>query len=93
MRKTVAQQIKEVRTKNKLSQDRFAKKIGVTGKTVSAYETGRCMPPLKVLENIANIYDASVITITDIKRDELSNKLREIQKHLEDVKKIIDLSI
>jgi DNA-binding XRE family transcriptional regulator len=29
-----------------MSQDRFGKKIGVSGKTISAYETGKITPTL-----------------------------------------------
>jgi len=56
----VGEMIKQIREERNLSQKRFGRKIGLTGKSISAYETGRCSPPLKVLENISNVYDVSL---------------------------------
>ena len=43
----IAQKIKNIRLLKNLSQDRFGKKIGKSGKTISAYESGRCVPTLR----------------------------------------------
>jgi len=49
-----ALKIKRTRLDKNMSQHRFGEKIGVSGKTISSYETGRAAPPLKVLEKMAD---------------------------------------
>ena len=49
-------QIRSVRVDLGLSQKRFGTKVGVSSKAISSYETGRCMPSLKVLKNISEMY-------------------------------------
>ena len=53
-------QIKRIRQDSGMSQNRFGEKIGISGKTISAYETGRITPPLKVLERITVTYGIDV---------------------------------
>jgi transcriptional regulator with XRE-family HTH domain len=50
-------EIKKLRKELNLSQRRFGEKVGISGKTVSAYETGRIVPPLRVMEKIASTYN------------------------------------
>ncbi|HSX39694.1 MAG TPA: helix-turn-helix transcriptional regulator [Candidatus Saccharimonadales bacterium] len=87
----LANQIKNIRSKVNLSQDRFGKKIGVTGKAVSAYETGRTVPSLKVLDAISRTYNISLVNINDDKKLDMNNKLRLIQEYLNEVKEILTL--
>lgn len=56
--------LKELRTKNNLSQQDLAKKLFIDAKTVSAYENDRIMPPLYMIQRIAQIFDTH-FTITD----------------------------
>lgn len=69
--------IKQIREKKNLSQDRFGKKLGLSGKTISAYETGKCTPPLKVMEEISIVYDTN-ISLKD-NRERLIQKLSQIK--------------
>ena len=48
--------LKELRESQKLSQAAFAETIGVSGVSVSAYETGRMNPSAKVLQKIQEVY-------------------------------------
>ena len=75
MKEDISLKIKNIRNRNNLSQERFGKKIGLSGKTISSYETGRCVPPLKVLEDISNVYDLSVVVVKNEKRAALREKL------------------
>ena len=81
----LSKKLKGVREKNFLSQTRFGMKIGVSGKTVSAYENGRSVPSLKVLDNISKVYKVHVIN-NDSKIDE---RLRNIQKEFEELKTLL----
>lgn len=44
--------IKKLRKSKKMSQKRLGKKVGVTDKTICAYENGLIKPPVEVLFNI-----------------------------------------
>ena len=52
--------IKELRTAQKLSQAAFAKTIGVSTASVTAYEAGRVNPSEKVLEKIREVYNVDL---------------------------------
>lgn len=52
--------IKELRTAQKLSQAAFAKTIGVSTASITAYETGRVNPSEKVLDKIKEVYNVDL---------------------------------
>ncbi|MBQ6960515.1 MAG: helix-turn-helix transcriptional regulator [Clostridia bacterium] len=52
--------IKELRAAQKLSQAAFAKTIGVSTASVTAYEAGRVNPSEKVLEKIREVYNVDL---------------------------------
>lgn len=56
------QRIKELRTREKMTQGEFAKKLGLTPATVSAYENEEHTktPSLKVLINMAGTFNVSL---------------------------------
>lgn len=85
----LAQRIKSIRTRLNLSQDRFAKKIGLTGKTISAYENGRCVPPLKVLDKITTTYGQPFLSAGEEDKDNLTHKLSLIKQYLCDLERIL----
>ena len=51
----LAIRIREARRNAHLSQDELGKYIGVSDKSVSAYEQGRSMPPINKLKKINSI--------------------------------------
>lgn len=90
--------IRIARTKAGLSQKGLADKLGVSDKTVSAYETGRAIPPTKVLAKIATITGVSLSELMGAKEkdgegaiskklDDLAEKIFEIA---EQTKKSMD---
>lgn len=91
--KKVGNKIKKIRDSYNLSQDRFAKRLGLSGKTISAYETGRSVPPLRVVEKIVNAYDTPFINIKEEQKSQLSSKLELLQHELLSIKKMIDESL
>jgi repressor LexA len=74
---SLGKKIKSIRIKHKLSQERFGIRIGVTGKTISAYETGKAKPSLKVLDKISKIYKVSIIQESE--ENNVSELLTEIK--------------
>jgi len=74
-----ANKIKTIRKKLNMSQDRFGKKFGVSGKTVSAYENNKCAPSLHVLEKISKVYDTGFMAIDEDKKADLINKINYVK--------------
>lgn len=81
----IGKKIKDIRQGKNLSQKRFGVKIGVSGKTVSAYEQGRCMPSLKILDSISQVYDVTFLHLKKSKKSQLKEKLKYIIKAVEDI--------
>jgi transcriptional regulator with XRE-family HTH domain len=85
MKEELCKKIKNVREKNNLSQERFGKKIGKSGKTISAYEKGRCVPSIKVLDLISQTYDVSFVHLKDSRGNQLWEKLQNVRNILEEI--------
>lgn len=52
--------IKNIRTKNKLTQKEFAEKLGVTYQAVSKWETGKNLPDIETLKLICDTYNCDI---------------------------------
>lgn len=52
--------IAELRKENGYTQEQLAEKLGVTGKTVSRWETGTYLPPIEKLQQISILYSVSM---------------------------------
>lgn len=55
--------IRQLREKKNLTQQELADRIGVSGKTVSKWETGRGLPDITLLEPIGRALGASVLEL------------------------------
>lgn len=67
----ISKAIRAIRTKNKLSQQKFAEKYGVTYQAVSKWETGKNIPDISILKQICEDYD---IDLNELLRDSHSEK-------------------
>lgn len=76
--------IKKARIASGLSQKDLAYKLGVSDKTISAYETGRAIPPTPTLSKIAKITNIQVSDILGESNDSNNNKVLEKLDHLEE---------
>lgn len=85
MSANIGKKIKSIREKNNLSQSRFGLKIGVSGKTVSAYETERSFPSLKVMDSITKVYNVHIVG----SELNLNQRIQNIQKEFEELKAIL----
>ena len=80
--------LKELRKEKGITQEQFAEILGVSGRTVSRWETGYNMPDLDVLIQIADYYDVEIREMLDgERRSERMNKEME-----ETVLKVADYS-
>lgn len=93
MESKLGKKIRNIRDELNMSQDRFGKKIGVSGKTISSYETGRISPPLSVLEKISTEYNISLVQITTENKKSLEQTLENIQNYLNELKSALNQSL
>ena len=63
----IGQAIKEIRTKNNLSQQAFAEKFGVTYQAVSKWENGKNIPDIATLKEICQEYNLKLEELLDAK--------------------------
>lgn len=89
MSKELGDKIKRIRDSYNLSQDRFAYKIGLSGKTISAYETGRTNPPIKILQKIVSVYKTPIININAELKSDLNSKLEILEEEVAGIRNIL----
>lgn len=89
----IGKKIKKIRDSYNLSQERFAKRLGISGKTISAYETGRTNPPLKVLQKIVVTYNTPIVNLNEDLRSELTKKLDVLENEMVSLKSILKDSL
>lgn len=71
----IGKTIKEIRTNNKLSQNDFAKKYGVTYQAVSKWENGKNIPDIQILKQICSDYNISLEELLEgNKKEKTSSK-------------------
>ncbi len=85
----IAKKIKDIRLERNLSQDRFGKKIGKSGKTVSAYENGKCTPTFSVLDSISQVYDVTFVHLKKSKEAQLRDKIQNVREIIKDLEKTL----
>lgn len=87
----LAQRIRSARENSHLSQHELGDAIGVSDKSISAYEKGRSQPPLDNLQKIADAtaHPLSYFTDDSTEVSEISAKLQSIERELAEVKRLL----
>lgn len=87
----LAMRIRDARRNAHLSQDELGKHIGVSDKSVSAYEQGRSTPPISKLKKIAEAtrHPLSYFTQEENNDAVLVSKLANIERELAEVKQLL----
>lgn len=93
MVKNVGEQIKRIRDKRNMSQERFGKKLGLSGKTISAYETFKASPPLYVLDKISQVYEITIFDIPHAQKEDLRNRIGKISMEVEELQSILETGL
>lgn len=88
---TLAVKIRKARSLANLSQKDLSEQLGLSEKTVSAYEKGRAIPPVPTLEKIAQFTDQPIAFFIENgnkdRLEEISEKLDIIIQELRRIKK------
>lgn len=58
--------IKELRKRKNITQEKLAEYLGITYQTVSKWENGTSLPSISLLPAIANIFNVSIDELYDI---------------------------
>jgi len=88
-RKTLGLRIREARNAAGLSQQQLAAAVGVSDKTISAYEVGRVDPPLEALDHISQATAHPIIFFLGGEETNLEAKLEKIALELQAVKRAL----
>ncbi len=73
------------RKQKNLTQEQLAEKLGVSNKTISKWETGKCMPDYSIIQNLC---DELEITVAELLDGEASE---EKSNHIYDEERLLDL--
>ncbi len=86
----IGKKIKEARKRNNITQEELALAIGVSDKSISAYESERISPPIKVLEKIAEKTRSPLTYFFEesIESSVLA-KLNSLEKDFEEIRKLL----
>ena len=78
--------LKELRKEKGITQEKFAEKLNVSGRTVSRWETGNNMPDIGLLIEIADFFDVSIPEIINGERKSeiMNEEVKEVADKLSD---------
>ncbi|MCS7317038.1 MAG: helix-turn-helix domain-containing protein [Candidatus Dojkabacteria bacterium] len=90
--KEIGQKIKQAREEMKMSQLQVGVAIGVTDKTISAYESARISPPIDKLVMLANLFKKPVHYFLgyDPKEYTLSTRLRAVEILVKEIRNLLN---
>lgn len=78
--------LKEFRKEKGITQEKFAEKLNVSGRTVSRWETGINLPDISLLVEIADFFDVSIPEIIrgERKSATMENDVKKIAESMSD---------
>jgi len=85
----VCEQLKRLRCDLNLSQERFGRRVGISGKSISAYETGRCIPTVRVLKHVSNEYNVNFTEMSNDNRIHLNKRIEDLEKSITQLKRVL----
>lgn len=85
--------IAQKRKEKNLTQEQLAEKIGVSNKTVSKWETGKCMPDYSIIESLCTELNTTLAELMNGEEDDKSihtydnEQIVEMMKEMQELKK------
>ena len=81
--------LKDLRKETGITQEQLAEKLGVSGRTISRWETGKNMPDISLLVEIAEFFDVSIPEIIkgERKSENMKNETKEVAETMSDYAK------
>ena len=87
----VSKFITQKRKEKNLTQEQLAEKIGVSNKTISKWETGKCMPDYSVIELLCEKLNITLAELMNGEEDEKSIHTYDNEQIVEMLKEIQNL--
>lgn len=78
MKQTFAQTFHKLRVKNKYTQNQIAEILHVSDKTISKWETGKSVPDIEILFDIANLFKVSIDYLVTGKTNSQTNDAMKV---------------
>ena len=93
--KKIGNFLKELRKEKNYTQEQVADKLGVSGRTISRWETGAYMPDISLLVDIADMYDVDVRDLIDGERKDINmnSEVKDVAIKMADYSKMQTESI
>ena len=88
---TIGKFIFKKRKEQNLTQEQLAERLGVSNKTISKWETGKCMPDYSIIEPLCQELNITVAELLDGEEDEKSIYPYDYQRILQMMKEARDL--
>ena len=86
----IGQKIKAARKIKRITQSELAKVIGVSDKSISAYESDRANPPLSVVEKISKATNQSLnFFLEETIETSILSKLTEVESQFKEIKRLL----
>ena len=79
------------RKERNLTQEQLAERLGVSNKTISKWETGKCMPDYSIIEPLCQELNITLAELLDGEEDEKSIHTYDSQQILKMMKETQDL--
>ena len=84
--KKVGAFLKDLRREKGITQEQLAEELGVSGRTISRWETGNNMPDISLLVEIAEFFDVSIPEIIkgERKSEDMKEETKEVAETMSD---------
>ena len=84
--KKIGSFLKELRKQKGITQEEFAEKLNVSGRSISRWETGSSMPDISLLVQISEFFDVSIPEIINGERksEKMKEEVKEVAKSMSD---------
>ncbi|MBQ6371701.1 MAG: helix-turn-helix transcriptional regulator, partial [Oscillospiraceae bacterium] len=81
--------LKNLRRERGITQEQLAEELGVSGRTISRWETGSNMPDISLLVEIAGFFDVSIPEIIkgERKSENMQEEVKEVAETMSDYAK------
>jgi transcriptional regulator with XRE-family HTH domain len=81
--------LKDLRREKEITQEQLAEELGVSGRTISRWETGNNMPDISLLVEIAEYFDVSISEIIkgERKSEDMKEEAKEVAENMSDYAK------
>ena len=91
MKYSLGNKIRELRLHKQLTQEQLAQRLGISNKTVSKWETGKCMPDYSIIELLCKELKTTLAELMNGEEDEKSIHTYDNEQVLEIISEMQDL--